>query len=187
MHPIRGYTLTELLCSLSILTLLASLALPAFSRVLRDTQSTTAINTFVSVYQLARSTAINNRAVVVMCPTTDNKRCSSDWLTGAMAFTDPNNNREIDDDERVIATMDVPVPGSQIKMAAALNKQYLRFMDNGMLENTAGSIVYCPPNGKDMDARVIIFTRNGRLRFGTDKNKDGIREDAAGTNLHCPL
>jgi type IV fimbrial biogenesis protein FimT len=182
----QGYTLIELIIVACITSILMSFALPSFASLLRNVQGDTVINSIVNAYQLARSTAISQRQPVVFCAKADAQTCGSDWTRGAMVFTDPNNNRIQDNDERVIADIAPPPTGSHLVMKAALNKQYLRFMENGMLENTAGSMVYCPPNAANRDARNIIFTRNGRIRFGSDVNHDGIRENAEGQPLDCP-
>jgi len=181
-----GYTLIELLITLSIMSILISFALPGFASMLRAVQGDTVMNSVANAYQLARSTAITERKPVVLCAKADARTCGADWTRGALVFVDPNNNRIQDDGERAMADIAPPPTGSHLSMKAALGKQYLRFMDNGMLENTAGSMLYCPPNGTARDARNIIFTRNGRLRFGSDANHDGIRENAEGQPLDCP-
>ena len=155
--------------------------------MLRTVQSDTVMNSVVNAYQLARSTAISERKPVIFCAKADARTCGTDWTRGALVFADPNANRIQDNNERILADVAPPPTGSQLKMKAALNKQYLRFMGNGMLENTAGSIVYCPPGGTARNARNIIFSRNGRLRFGYDMNHDGIPENAEGQPLSCPL
>lgn len=183
----RGYTLLELLTALSVLSILLSLALPTFTSIIRRMQSETVIHSLANAYQLARSAAINRRQPVVFCAQTDKQTCGSDWTRGALVFVDLNSNRIREADESLLADIAPPPSGSQLKMKAALNKQYLRFMNNGMLENTAGSLVYCPPNGSARDARNIIFNRVGRLRFGHDLNHDGIPENAEGQPESCPL
>jgi type IV fimbrial biogenesis protein FimT len=189
-HPTeRGHTLLELLVTLSVVAILTGMAAPALAGMVRNIQGTLALNSFVATYQLARSEAISTRASVVLCSKDADNQCGKDWHKGAIAFTDRNNNRklDIDQDERLLTEMEPPPAGSQMAMSAALGKQYLRFMGNGMLENTAGSFVICPPGGKARDARIAIFSRNGRLRFGTDTDHDGIQEDAKGQPLSCPL
>lgn len=181
-----GYTLIELLITLSIMSILLSFALPGFASMLRTVQGDTVMNSVVNAYQLARSTAISERKPVIFCAKANARTCGTDWTRGALVFVDPNNNRIQDDGERAMADIASPPTGSHLSMKAALGKQYLRFMDNGMLENTAGSMVYCPPNGTARDARNIIFTRNGRLRFGSDVDHDGVRENAEGKPLDCP-
>jgi type IV fimbrial biogenesis protein FimT len=183
----HGYTLLELLTTVCITSILLSIALPSFASMLRRVQGDTVIYSLASAYQLARSTAVSQRQPVVFCARANANTCGDDWTRGALVFADPNDNRIQDADEHIVADIAAPPSGSQLKMKAALNKQYLRFMGNGMLENTAGSMVYCPPDGTARDARNIIFTRNGRLRFGSDQNHDGILENAEGQPVGCPL
>lgn len=187
MNRNTGYTLIESIITLSIVAILASLAIPSFASAMRSIQSQTVIQSVAAAYQLARSSAISSRQPVVFCATTNQQACGTDWTQGAMVFADPDNDRRRDEDEKLLAVLEPTEPGSQLVIRAALNKRYLRFMDNGMLENTAGSFIYCPPGGVARHARNLIFSRNGRLRSGTDQNRDGVLENAEGQPLGCPL
>jgi type IV fimbrial biogenesis protein FimT len=183
---VRGYTLLELLIATTVLLILLSLALPSFSSVMRRTQGDALMYSLINHAQLARSTAISRRQPVVFCASADTQTCSGDWNKGAIVFADANNNRQVDDDETVLSTLPPTPQGSRLIMRAALNKQYLRFMSNGMLENTAGSWIFCPANSTAHEARNLIFSRNGRLRFGYDRNRDCILENAEGQPISCP-
>ncbi|MCC7516050.1 MAG: GspH/FimT family pseudopilin [Pseudomonadales bacterium] len=185
-QSLRGYTLLELLAVLVITALLFSLATPSLSSIVRRTEAETRLQTLIGAAQLARSTAISQRQPTVLCATADSFTCHSDWTQGAMVFVDTNDNRKIDGDERVLLQLPATPKGSRLIMRAALNKQYLRYMSNGMLENTAGSFLYCAANASAREARNVIFNRSGRLRFGSDKNRDGIPENAEGQPLSCP-
>ena len=137
----RGYTLLELLTTLAILLILSTLALPSFSSIVRRSQSESLMYTLISTAQLARSSAVSRRESVVFCASADQLTCGNDWTKGAVVFADPNNNRRVDQHEPVLATLPSTPEGSQLVMRAALNKQHLRYMSNGMLENTAGSFI----------------------------------------------
>ncbi len=182
----RGYTLLELLTTLTALLILSSLALPSFSSMVRRTQGETVIYALISAAQLARSSAITRREAVVFCASSNQLTCSDDWTKGAIVFADPNNNRQVDRDETLLSTLPPTPEGSSLVMRAALNKQYLRYMSSGLLENTAGSFIYCPAKATERDARNVIFNRTGRLRFGADHNRDGIPENAEGQPVRCP-
>lgn len=184
--PQRGYTLLELLTALTIMLILTTLALPSFSSMVRRTQGEALMYSLLSAAQLARSSAITRREPVVFCASADQHTCGDNWAQGAIVFADTNNSRTVDRDETILSTLPPTPEGSRLTMRASLNKQYLRYMSNGMLENTAGSWVYCPANGEARDARNLIFNRVGRLRFGYDKNRDGIPENAEGQPVRCP-
>ena len=182
----RGYTLMEMLVASTILLIVCGMAVPAFSGAVRRTQSESTIYSLANASQRARNMAISQRQPAVFCAMANAQTCGDDWTRGAMVFVDANDNRIVDSDEHIDTQLPATPTGSKLVMRAALGKQYLRFMPNGMLENTAGSIIYCPPGGTARDARNIIFSRNGRLRFGGDKNHDGILENAEGQPLSCP-
>lgn len=187
-----GFSLIELLVTLIVLALLLSLAIPSFHSLGQKTKVQSAINLFVSHYQLARSTAISTRADTIYCPIDSSQqslagqKCAQDWTLGAVVFRDRNGNLAIDSDDDVVALLNKPAKGLQMRMRAGLNKQYLRFQANGFLENTAGNLVVCGSDNNPKHAKTVIFTRNGRLRFGTDKDKDGIPENAEGQPISCP-
>lgn len=184
----RGHSMSELLVTLGIISLLTSLALPAMASLVRGSQAASLINSLIAASMLARSTAINQHTSVVLCGKQDTG-CGKDWQAGAIVFTDTNNNRQLETDQgdTLIAELDSPPTGSQLVMKAALGKQYLRFMPNGMLENTAGSLQLCSAGNDPRHARILIFNRSGRFRLGTDTNHDGVQEDANRQPLRCPL
>lgn len=183
-----GYSLVELLVTLSIITLLTTLALPTMAALVRNTQTAALANSLIAASMLARTTAIAQRTNVVLCGKGENA-CGKDWQNGAIVFTDANNNRTLEpsEGETLVTELDPLPAGSQLTMKAALGKQYLRFMPNGMLENTAGSLQLCPAGNDVHQARILIFNRSGRFRVGTDTNHDDIQEDANRQPLRCPL
>lgn len=186
---VAGHTLPELVISLSLATILASLALPAFANLLRQQQGSSVIHTLANLYQLARTTAISSGKPVVFCARASESACGTDWRQGVLVFTDSNSNNQLDPlpAERALGTLEPLPAGSRLAISTFGNRRYLRFTARGTLEDfTAGNLVYCPPGGQARDARNLIFTRMGRLRFGTDRNHDGIRENAEGQPLGCP-
>ena len=189
---VRGFSLIELLLSLLILSILLGLAVPSFARLANKIKVQTSTDLFVSNYQLARNSAISRRKDTIYCPINTQlsdftgQRCAQDWTLGAIAFVDGDGNLTIDSAIDIIAIVNKPPTGVQMRMRAGLNKQYLRFLPNGLLENTAGNLVVCPEDNEARSAKTVIFTRLGRLRFGTDKNQDGILENAEGQPISCP-
>jgi type IV fimbrial biogenesis protein FimT len=80
---IRGFTLLELLCVLSIAAVLAALAAPSWRRPLANASVRTAASQALSGLALARRTALATGHTVTLCLTADLARCDlsgREWM-----------------------------------------------------------------------------------------------------------
>lgn len=67
MHQTRGFTLIELMITITIVAIVAAIAAPSFTEIIRNNQITTETNRLVSGLKLARSEAIKRSAPVTVC------------------------------------------------------------------------------------------------------------------------
>ena len=86
----HGFTLIELMVTISIAAILLTVGAPSFSTMMQNNRIATHTNTFISSMHLARSEAVKRSMRVTMCPTTNGTSCanSNDWTTGWLVFTD---------------------------------------------------------------------------------------------------
>lgn len=93
---IRGFTLVELLVSVTVLSILLVVGVPAFQSFIQNNRQTSQLNTVVMTLLSARSEAIRSNTPVVVCTSTDGKQCRNcgsdtecgNWEDGWMVFTD---------------------------------------------------------------------------------------------------
>lgn len=84
----HGYTVYELLLTLTLVAILAGLALPAFSGTLARAKMRTEVNALFHAVHLARKESIMRNRPVSLCPSTDGLTCAPgpDWSTGWLMF-----------------------------------------------------------------------------------------------------
>lgn len=80
----RGFTLIELMVTLTILGILTLLAAPSFNEAILGNKLAGFSNTFVASAQLARSEAIKRNNAVTLCRSADGQTCaaSGTWQQG---------------------------------------------------------------------------------------------------------
>lgn len=116
MHA-EGVTLIELLVALSVMAIVLTLGVPAFTDFLASNRMTAAANDVVSSLHLARSEALKRRRPVTLCASENaespNPTCSGGANTslGWLVFVDDDADVTVDAGELVIAVHG-PLPES---------------------------------------------------------------------------
>lgn len=89
-----GFTLYELLMTLTLIAVLVGLGMPSFSGVVARARIRTEIDTLFHAIHVARKESIMRRQVVTICPSLDGLTCRpvKDWSSGWIMF----NNRDRD-------------------------------------------------------------------------------------------
>lgn len=174
VQSISGFTLLELIVSMSLLAILGGLAAPAFTSMWLDARRTTAVNGFVHSVFLARSTAITSGRTVTICRSTDARTCShrtDDWQAGWIVFIDTDDDRPPmrDPEERVLEVVQ-PWRGGHI---TSNRTSYSFRPDVHRVVN--GSMVFCDRRGSSQ-ARAVIINSAGRPRVSSrDSNNRPLR------------
>ncbi|MCY1349697.1 type II secretion system protein H [compost metagenome] len=169
MSRTHGFSLVELLVTLSLLAIALSFAAPAFSELVAAQRTRIALHDLTEALLQARATAITTGKPISLAAT------GSTWANGWTLFVDDNNDGIRQPHERLISVHE-SLEGIEIRPDST-SRKYIHYIPRGssIQQNGAfhaGNLVIC---GKSQRSYKIVINRVGRIRY----------ESAASTTL-CP-
>lgn len=185
MSTQRAFSLLELLVAMLIVSVLISLSLPNFEEFVEEKKADDTINRIRQAVAAAKVGAIVNGNYVTLCKSSGGEKCGGKWEQGIIAFTDKNGDRKINQEDRLLRYFTFPDARGSVHWRAFQNRQYLQITGQGYTRFQNGNFTYCPFNKKPYLARQLIVNRTARVRYATDSNNDGIREDSRGRPIRC--
>lgn len=158
----HGFTLIDLILTLSIVSILISISLPSFSAQIKQAQVKTATNSLLESINLTRTQAVmtNKRATI---------RRQNEWSEGWEIFIDTDNDGIRDANEKLIK-MQEKLNGIKIITNRPItnNVSYIGTGESRNASGTngggfqAGTFTICPTaKGKGVQ---LILARGGRVR-----------------------
>lgn len=169
-----GFTLVELLTTLSVASILMATAAPSFQSFLERSRMSTATNTFISHLHLARSEAIKRKRRVILCPSSDGVECIADytqWAKGYILFVDDDNNRLRNGSELLIRY--VQDEGDGITIYSSSNyRRVVAYYPTGMAYGFNTTIRFCARTSQTNN-RAIIISATGRPRLSKSMSDGG--------------
>ncbi len=184
-YTLKGFTILELLISLTILSITFGIAVPTLRSTYHSLQVSAQINSLLGNIYYGRQFAVTHSTTATLCPKQDTGVCGKNWSNGIFIFEDKNENGAIDSNETILKETPSWLSKGNLRWSSFGPRYYLKFTPQGITDNQNGSFIYCP-TGLDMKfARALVLNKMGRARVSVDTNNDGIRETSAGKNIKC--
>ncbi|RMG31173.1 MAG: prepilin-type N-terminal cleavage/methylation domain-containing protein [Gammaproteobacteria bacterium] len=148
----RGFTLVELLVTVSIAAILLATGLPAMQDFIKDSRITTAANALVTATQLARTAAVQYAANATLCISSNHRTCSGTrWTEGWMVWVDKNRNGALDRGE---ALQYFDAPGGTLGITATTSR--IRYDYRGFVTRGVGTFVLCDDRTGETGRRIHV-------------------------------
>lgn len=165
----RGFTLIELMVTVSVLAIILSIAVPSFQSIINGNRLTGAVNEAAAIVQSARMEALRRNQRVSVCPTVDPNAATVDCVTtgarGLVSFVEGG---------AVLARYTLP-PSVQASFSTSFGSR-LTFRPDGFARTAAGALVagqmqVCIPTTRPREnIRVLGVESGSRI---TTERKDG--------------
>ena len=161
-----GYTLGELLITISVVGILASVAVPGMQNVVLNNRRVSVSNDMAYSIQLARSEAITRNQQVIVCPSRNGVSCldSSGWSEGWIAFNSTDTDKVPGGTGESVLLHSVG--NDSITITPVTFTGSFTYRPNGRVMGdsvsaSTGEFIFCDKRGADY-ARVLSIRSSGR-------------------------
>lgn len=166
-----GFTLIELIVTISIVAILVGMALPGFTSIISSTRLTTYANELVASLNLARSEAVK-RGVQVSIRRKGST--SQNWDSGWDIFTDVDGDGVFDAADTLLKTYPALTNGFTLRTGAVGYQDFAAYLPSGLSLSAIGDTFrLCASSADTANARAIAINALGRPK-------------TSGTTTVCP-
>lgn len=158
-----GFTLIELMVTLSVLLILITVGVPSLSGYLQSQRLNTTTQLIKDSYSQARYEAVTGKKAVTLCPLDINATtCGNNWDVGIMVYIDQNNDgvyAAADNDQRLRQVgfpdgVTASIPGrTQVRLSTA--------------GTTTDTGTFTVAVSGSTTQKTLVISSSGRIRLGS--------------------
>lgn len=182
MKKNTGFTLIELIITLTLAAILLTIGIPSFQTTLQSNRRVTQVNELISALNIARSEAIKRGNQVFICISNNGTSCvtgSGAWETGWIIFVDNNGNSTLDNNDTII-NVHGQFPSSITVRAGSAFSNWIAYLSNGTSRGNGTATTdtdsnrtfrICDSQGVSQ-ARLIVINATGRSTVRGNQSGD---------------
>ncbi|SEM96633.1 GspH/FimT family pseudopilin [Nitrosomonas marina] len=159
----KGFTLIELVVTLSVAGILLAVAAPNYQEFVQESRITAQSNSILSSMMLTKSEAIKRNSPATICPSTSGTACTGGtvWSNGWIVFADTNGDGVVDAGEEVIQVAAAFTGGNTLQTGGGDLR--VTFSANGFSMGFNSTFSLCDSRGS-AHSRAVILNNQGRVR-----------------------
>lgn len=182
----HGFTLIELIVTISVISILAVAASPNLGSFLTRNKLTSQTNNFVSSLSLARSEAAKRGGRITVCIGNPAQNAcdgvSTSWESGWISFVDLDSDSVIDAGETILNVNNDVSGDTTIRSTEHLRS--ITYRGDGST-SAAGTFRICDSEGNTR-AKAINIMGSGLISQAKDNDADQIVDNFQGISIVCP-
>ena len=162
-----GFTLVELLITVAIVAVLATMAVPSFRTMLVKRAVVAAADTMVTDFRYARSEALKRSNFVSVCASSNGTTCTgagAAWKDGWIIFIDANGNGAWDAGDEILRVQQAFDSIASIKDDPVNDRPSFTYQPTGMTKSSSQTFVFTPTGTVPVDGtRLVCISNMGRV------------------------
>lgn len=163
MKKNSGFTLLELMITLTLISLVMAIGIPSMRDFIKNDRLVTQINTMVGHLAYARSEAVTRHQTVIICASSNLTSCSSsNWAEGWILFVDTDNNADFSAGEDMLRQHEALSGGATFTSSVG---SVVTYDERGFAPNSIGTFSLCDDRGTT-HMKSISISATGRVRQG---------------------
>lgn len=160
-----GFTLLELMVTVTVSMILITVGVPSFLRLVAENDRASHTANVYNALNSARSEAIARNVQVVMCKSTDLSSCRTggSWAQGWLVYANTDNAIDATEPDNPATDILLTQPElTNFALTYSTTADAIVFLSSGRSQTT-GEFTLCPDD-TDLEGRRIIITSTGRPR-----------------------
>jgi len=169
-----GFTLIELMVTIAIASIVATIGIPSFNSTITSSRLTTRTNDFVAALHFARSEAVKRNQNVVV------NKTGAQWQDGWQVFVDVDNSNAFNAGDEQLKVY------GALSNAFTLNDEgdgYISYNSTGATGAETQFILCAKATPEAYTSKLIVINAVGRNSIADDTDSDGIPNQPGGANI----
>lgn len=168
MKTNNGFTLVELLTTVTIIGVTLAIAVPTFNSTITTNRLITTVNTFVAQLAFARSESVKRGLRVNVCPrNTAGTACSTEWANGSLSFVDVNSNNSLDTGDTILRVTNGISGGNTFTATTSGTITAVSVVGYVPSGESTGSVDFTVCSPSTHESRIITLSNVGHLSTAT--------------------
>lgn len=163
----NGFTLVELIVTVTVLAIIVAIATPSILTQLTRMEAKRVKTQLQNTLALAKAESYITRQDVLVCLSNNGRRCNRNADEILLAFVDTNDNKRFDARVDTLLTQEqLNLKYSTLKLRVGSRRHYTKFWgDSGKPRGHFGHIKYCPTSSYNESMYQISFNQAGIVKY----------------------